>query len=128
MLPQEGPAVGFTVRLKFTVKVRGEGLVESSTSTEKFVFPAAVGVPEMAPAEERDKPAGREVLFARANVYGATPPVAVRVVEYALFRTAAGKLDGPRVRLAAAEPMVMVNAALAVSGVLYESVTTMVNG
>jgi len=61
--------------------MRGAGALESVTSTEKEVLPALVGVPLIAPPEERLNPPGSEVPFARLKVYGGTPPVAVNVAE-----------------------------------------------
>ncbi|CAB4595631.1 unannotated protein [freshwater metagenome] len=53
---------------------------------------AAVGVPEMTPVPEfNDRPAGKDPAV-RVNVYGATPPEAASVVEYATLRAASGKL------------------------------------
>ena len=56
-------------------------MLESVTSTEKDVLPALVGVPLIAPPEERANPAGSAVPFARLKVYGRTPPAAVKVAE-----------------------------------------------
>jgi hypothetical protein len=68
MLPHDGPADEFTVMLRLPVCERGVGVLESTTWTEKGALPALVGVPLIVPAEERVKPAGREVPFARAKV------------------------------------------------------------
>ena len=55
----------------------------SVTPTVKFDVPAAVGVPVIAPDEAfKDKPAGR-VPVAIDHVYGAVPPLATTVAEYA---------------------------------------------
>jgi hypothetical protein len=81
MLPQEGPAVAFTVMLRFPVCESGVGVLESTTWTEKLVLPAVAGVPLITPAEERVNPAGNEVPFARLKVYGVTPPEAANVAE-----------------------------------------------
>ena len=54
--------------LRLPVCESGVGVLESMTSTEKVVLPALVGVPLMAPAEERVNPAGKEVPFPRLNV------------------------------------------------------------
>jgi hypothetical protein len=81
MLPQDGPAVVFTVMLRLLVRESAVGVVESVTVTEKGVLPAVVGVPLITPAADRVNPAGKAVPLARVKVYGATPPVAVRVVE-----------------------------------------------
>ena len=80
MLPQDGPAVALTVMLRLLVRESGVGVVESVTVTENGVLPAVVGVPLIAPAAESVNPAGRAVPLARIKVYGATPPVAARVV------------------------------------------------
>lgn len=53
--------------------------------------PAAVGVPLNTPADVRVNPDGREPVVT-ANEYGACPPAAVIVVEYAMPMLAAGKL------------------------------------
>jgi hypothetical protein len=57
--------------------------VESVTLTVVLKEPEAVGVPEMVPAADRVKPAGRapELML---QVYGVVPPLAARVVEYAV--------------------------------------------
>jgi hypothetical protein len=68
MLPQDGPADEFTVMLRLPVPESAFGVVESITSTVKLVLPAAVGVPLIAPAEERVNPAGKELPLARLNV------------------------------------------------------------
>ena len=68
MLPHAGPGVEFTVMLRLPVWESGVGVLESMTSTEKVVLPTLVGVPLMAPAEERVNPAGKEVPFPRLNV------------------------------------------------------------
>jgi hypothetical protein len=81
MLPHDGPAVEFTVRLRLPVCESGVGVVESTTWTVKGELPALVGVPLITPAEERVNPVGREVPFARVKVYGVTPPAAVNVAE-----------------------------------------------
>jgi len=80
MLPQDGPAVAFTVMLRLPVLERA-GLLESVTSTEKIVLPDLVGVPVIAPAEESVSPAGNEVPPARLKAWGGTPPDAVNVAE-----------------------------------------------
>jgi hypothetical protein len=52
---------GFTVILKFAVAVFVVGVSESVTVTVKFVVPAVVGVPEIAPvAPFSTSPAGRD--------------------------------------------------------------------
>src|ERR1700761_9473390 len=68
MLPQDGPAVASTVRLRVPVCERA-GVLESVTSTEKIVAPDLVGVPLMTPAEESESPVGNEVPPVRLKVY-----------------------------------------------------------
>jgi hypothetical protein len=51
---------GFTVMLRLALAVLAVGVSESVTVTVKFVVPAVVGVPEIAPvAELRIRPAGK---------------------------------------------------------------------
>lgn len=52
----------------------------SVTPTVKFEVPALVGVPLITPAVDSDNPAGK-VPVETAQVYGAVPPTAARVVE-----------------------------------------------
>jgi hypothetical protein len=62
----------------------------SVTATPKLVLPVLVGVPEITPVEaSRLSPAGREPEVT-AQEYGATPPVAWSVAEYALPTVAGG--------------------------------------
>ena len=56
-------------------------LLASVTWTVKLLLPAVVGVPVRAPLGESDRPAGR--LPVKAKLYGALPPVADTVAEYA---------------------------------------------
>ena len=58
------------------------GLLESVTSTVNEEFPAADGVPEMAPVAASVKPTG-SVPDSTLQVYGAVPPVAARLAAYA---------------------------------------------
>ena len=52
---------GLTVMLKFAVAVLAVGVSESVTVTVKFVVPAVVGVPEIAPvAAFSTNPVGRD--------------------------------------------------------------------
>jgi hypothetical protein len=81
MLPHDGPGDEVTVMLRLPVCESGVGVLESTTWTEKAVLPALVGVPLIAPAEDRVNPVGKEVPFARLKVYGVTPPAAVNVAE-----------------------------------------------
>jgi hypothetical protein len=55
-------------------------LAESATRTVKFESPEAVGVPLIAPAEDKFRPAGREPAET-LQVNGGVPPVADRVAE-----------------------------------------------
>src|SRR5215472_16778638 len=59
------------------------GVVESVTFTVKLKEPEAVGVPEIAPAEDSVRPAGKapELVL---QLYGAAPPLAANAVEYAV--------------------------------------------
>jgi len=88
-----------TVIEKALVKVFAVGVAESVTFMEKLKVPAAVGVPEILPAV-RDKPAGRVLPVASAQVYGAVPPVAFRVT---------GPYAVPVVPAASGDVVVMVN-------------------
>ena len=82
------------VRAALMVRLKAVGLVvrplASLTVTEKEELPAVLGTPVMAPLEARDRPPGRDPP-ARVQVYGAVPPVAWRVWEYATFTTPAGR-------------------------------------
>ena len=88
-------------------------MVESVTVTENGVLPAVVGVPLVTPAGERVNPAGRAVPLARVKVYGATPPVAAKVVAYAVFNVAAGSEVVVRVKPPPPPPPEMVRVRLA---------------
>jgi hypothetical protein len=58
------------------------GVVESATFTVKLNVPADVGIPEITPLDAvKLRPGGRrpELML---QVYGVTPPVAVKVAEY----------------------------------------------
>jgi hypothetical protein len=69
---------GLITMLQFAVVVPAELFVESTTCAVKLNVPEVVGVPVMAPVEEFSvKPAGSEPLMME-NVYGGTPPVAIR--------------------------------------------------
>jgi hypothetical protein len=57
--------------------------VESVTFTVKLKEPEAVGVPEMVPAGESVRPAGKAPAL-MLQPYGVVPPVAASVVEYAV--------------------------------------------
>ena len=57
------------------VAVFAVGVLLSVTLTVKLEVPALVGAPEIAPLEDRLKPAGRDPE-ATTHVYGAVPPLA----------------------------------------------------
>ena len=59
------------------------GEPESVTLTVKPKAPATVGVPEIVPADDSVRPPGKapELTF---QLYGVVPPLAARVVEYAV--------------------------------------------
>jgi hypothetical protein len=65
------------------------GEPESATLIVKLNDPDAVGVPEIVPVAERDRPPGKapELML---QVYGVVPPVAASVVEYAVPTCPAG--------------------------------------
>jgi hypothetical protein len=58
------------------------GESESRAWTVNVEVPVAVGVPDIRPAGERVRPAGREPVI-RDHVYGLVPPIAERDCEYA---------------------------------------------
>ena len=58
------------------------GVAESVTFTVTVEVPAEVGVPVSTPAVDSDSPAGSEPLT--LQWYGAVPPEAASVAEYAL--------------------------------------------
>jgi hypothetical protein len=128
MLPHRDAEAAFTVMLRFPVWVRGAGVLESATCTEKFVLPVCVGVPVIAPEGESARPAGREVPFVRLNAYGATPPDAAKVAEYAALTVAAESAVVVRVSVGGvpltAAAIASVSVACAVCGAAEESVTT----
>jgi hypothetical protein len=129
MLPHDGPADEFTVMLRLPVCESGVGVLESTTWTDKAALPALVGVPLIAPAAERVNPVGKEVPFTKLKVYGVTPPAAVRVAEYAVFKVALGSVVVVRVTAGPLDTLVMlsVSVAWAVCGGAEESVTTKFN-
>ena len=67
------------VMLNDCVAVCAVGEVESVTLAVKLKEPAVVGVPEIVPAAESDRPAGKapEVML---QLYGVVPPLAAKVV------------------------------------------------
>jgi hypothetical protein len=71
------------VIVKACVAVCAVGVVESVTLAVNENEPDAVGVPEIVPAEESVKPAGRAPALT-LQLYGVVPPLAARVVEYAV--------------------------------------------
>lgn len=52
----------------------------SVTLTVKANVPGPVGVPEIAPPEERDRPGGRLLPPARTHEYGVSPPLALKAL------------------------------------------------
>lgn len=82
------PAEEFTAIVSVALEVCGDELW-SVTVAVKMLVPVPVGVPEIAPEEESDNPAGRlpEVID---QLYGAVPPVAVNVALYAVPCVALG--------------------------------------
>lgn len=71
---------------------------ESATRTVKLDVPRALGVPLITPAADKVRPAGRLPL-ATDQVYGATPPEALKVVEYGTNLVAVGRVVVATVRL-----------------------------
>jgi hypothetical protein len=68
------------------------GEPESFTCTVKAEVPACVGVPEIRPELEIVIPTGK-LPFVIDQVYGAVPPVAAKVVEYATWEVPLGKAN-----------------------------------
>src|SRR6185437_5180341 len=66
------------------------GVPPSITCTVKLDVPIKVGVPVICPLLDRASPAGSTVLFASDHVYGAVPPLATNVAEYAWLCTPLG--------------------------------------
>lgn len=81
MLPVEGVGAALIAMLKDAVAVSELAPI---TWTVKLLAPLPVGVPEIAPAEESVRPAGK-LPEAIDHVYGVVPPLAVSVVLYAVF-------------------------------------------
>jgi hypothetical protein len=71
-------AVPLTVIERAFVAVLAVGMVASVTVTVKFEVAAAVGAPEITPAELSVNPAGRAPTVT-AHVWGVVPPAATRV-------------------------------------------------
>lgn len=84
------------------------GVVESVTFIVKLNEPDAVGVPEMVPAAESVRPAGRAPELT-LQLYGVVPPLAPSVAEYALPEA---PLDNELVLIARSEVTVRVATAL----------------
>jgi hypothetical protein len=84
-------SAGLMMMLNAAVAVCGE-LSVSVTRTVKLYVPTLVGAPEITPVPAvNDKPGGKlpELML---QVYGVTPPVAARVVEYVVPSVPLGKL------------------------------------
>jgi hypothetical protein len=96
--------------------------VESVTFTVTLKEPEAVGVPEMAPAEESVRPGGNEPELI-PQVYGVTPPVASKVAEYASPACPDGIVVLVIWREVVAAATVMLSCALAVCAGEEESAT-----
>jgi hypothetical protein len=69
--------------VKDCVAVCAAGVVESVTFAVNENEPDAVGVPEMVPAEESVRPAGKAPALT-LQAYGVVPPLADKAVEYAV--------------------------------------------
>jgi hypothetical protein len=69
-----------TVRVNDLLAVCAVGFVESVTLAVKLKEPDAVGVPEIAPAEDSVRPPGSapELML---QLYGVVPPLAASVIE-----------------------------------------------
>ena len=65
----------------------------SLTCTVKLKVPKAVGVPERVPAEESVKPAGKAPVR-RLKLYGAMPPLPVKVWLYGVPSEPFGSIEG----------------------------------
>jgi len=99
---------------------------ESATRIVKLDDPAVVGVPESVPPALRFKPFGRtpeEML----QLYGATPPVAVRVEEYEVPVVPFGSEEVVMVGSDPADATLIVNDCSAVCAGADESTTSMLN-
>src|SRR5579859_2207470 len=109
-----------TVMLRLAVAVLGVGKAESLTCTVKVDVPAAVGVPEIWPDEFRLIPGGSEPAVT-SQVYGATPPLAFRLVlGYAVLTVPVGsELDVVEtVRVATVTVMLRLAVAVCAVGVV----------
>ncbi len=86
-----GVAAAATVMLSGCVAVSAAGVLASVTIAVKLNDPAVVGVPEIVPlATANVKPAG-SVPALTLQLYGAVPPLAVNVAEYAFSAVPPGK-------------------------------------
>ena len=102
-------SVGSTVTVYDCVALTA-GVSLSDAFTVKVTTPAVVGVPEITPAAT-DIPAGSDPVEME-YVYGARPPDAVTVVEYANPTSAFGSEDGASVTVPALTVKVSVTVAL----------------
>jgi hypothetical protein len=71
------------VRVNDLLAVSAVGFVESVTLAVKLKEPDAVGVPEIVPADDNVRPAGKAPAL-RLQLYGVVPPLAASVIEYAV--------------------------------------------
>lgn len=87
-MARAGGVNGFMVRTRVAVTVC-VGLLLSVTVTAILLDPVVVGVPDKTPEELRVSGEGTPVAL---KVYGAVPPLAAIVVEYAVPELAAGSV------------------------------------
>jgi hypothetical protein len=99
------------------------GVPESVAVTVTFAVAAAVGVPEIVPELLRFRPAGK-LPVVTVQVIAPDPPVACKVVEYALLTMPVGT---EVVVIASSGLMVMPSGCVAESAVGAESATFTVN-
>jgi hypothetical protein len=78
-----GVTTAATVSVNDVVAVCAVGIVESVTFAVNVNEPPAVGVPEIVPAVDRVKPAGKAPEL-MVQLYGVVPPDATSAVEYAV--------------------------------------------
>jgi hypothetical protein len=86
-----GVAAAATVMLRDFVAVTAIGVVESVTSAVKLNDPAVVGVPEIVPLAAASVRPGGSAPELTLQLYGAMPPVAVKVAVYAFWAVPPGK-------------------------------------
>ena len=98
------------------------GKPESVTLIVKLNVPAAVGVPEIVPVEDRVRPAGKAPAL-MLQLYGTVPPLAASVVEYAVPNCPEGTVLLVIWTEVVAGATVMLSCALAVCAGEEESVT-----